>query len=107
MVTVAGGVATGGMIYYGPVAACPTFASALGVGTAASGTAGSAAATTAALLQRYQRELADAQRNLAYWVKQQELMEEAKMVSQPLNEIVARAQAQVDYLYYAIQNLRK
>ncbi len=32
---VAGGVATGGMIYYGPAAACPTFAGALGVGGAA------------------------------------------------------------------------
>jgi hypothetical protein len=37
---VAGGVASGGMIYCGPAAACPTIATALGVGGAAAGGGG-------------------------------------------------------------------
>ncbi len=110
---VAGGVATGGMIYYGPTAACPTFAGALGVTglsptvQALANKAAANAATTAALLARYHKELAEAQRHLAYYALQQQLLEKTKMISPIVTDRLAYWQSQVDYFYYAIQNLRK
>lgn len=102
---VAGGLATGGIVYYGPVAACPTFAGWVGVGGATA--TGTVVSTTAALIQKYQAQLREAQTHLAYYLKNAEELKMLGMYSPQYQELIVKWEAEVNYCQYALMELMK